>query len=514
MAGYKVLLTTSGLGSRLGNLTKFTNKSLVRVGDKPVISHIIETYPEDVEFVVTLGHYGSHVKQYLTLAHPDRNIQFVEVDTYMGDGSSLLYSISLCEEHLQTPFIFHACDTILPKGYVDDIDFSSNWSIGGQGENSQAYRTVNCLNGKIVSINEKGEQNFDYVYVGVSGIQDYDSFWKNCNSILKKVKTSDLSDCHVIRKMDNFSIIEVESWYDIGNIDSLKKTRDNIKGTVHVLDKEDENIFVFDDYVIKFFYNKKICSDRVARTKNLKGLVPELLDATENFYKYKFVEANLMADSVNLIKFINLLTWARDTLWIKKEDESYRQNALAFYKDKTLKRVDKFLNKYNIEDEPDVINGIEVPSIKDMIHEIEFDYLIGKNPTGFHGDFILDNILIDEKKFTLIDWRQDFNGSIDAGDMNYDLAKLNHNLILSHQILANNLFTIECKEEITCDVHVKKSHLECQDYLKQFCYNSGIRYEDIQILTSLIWINMAPLHEHPLDMFLYYFGKYNLFLTK
>ena len=221
-----------------------------------------------------------------------------------------------------------------------------------------------------------------------------------------------------------------------------------------------------------------------------------------------------MADSVNLIKFINLLTWARDTLWIKKEDESYRQNALAFYKDKTLKRVDKFLNKYNIEDEPDVINGIEVPSIKDMIHEIEFDYLIGKNPTGFHGDFILDNILIDEKKFTLIDWRQDFNGSIDAGDMNYDLAKLNHNLILSHQILANNLFTIECKEEITCDVHVKKSHLECQDYLKQFCYNSGIRYEDIQILTSLIWINMAPLHEHPLDMFLYYFGKYNLFLTK
>ena len=42
MAEYKVLLTTSGLGSRLGNLTKFTNKSLVRVGDKPAISYIIE----------------------------------------------------------------------------------------------------------------------------------------------------------------------------------------------------------------------------------------------------------------------------------------------------------------------------------------------------------------------------------------------------------------------------------------------------------------------------------------
>ena len=53
MADYKVLLTTSGLGSRLGNLTKFTNKSLVRIGDKPVLSHIIESYPNDVEFIIT-----------------------------------------------------------------------------------------------------------------------------------------------------------------------------------------------------------------------------------------------------------------------------------------------------------------------------------------------------------------------------------------------------------------------------------------------------------------------------
>ena len=63
MVEYKVLLTTSGIGSRLGNLTKFTNKSLVRIGDKPAISHIIDSYPDDVEFVVTLGHHGSQVQQ-------------------------------------------------------------------------------------------------------------------------------------------------------------------------------------------------------------------------------------------------------------------------------------------------------------------------------------------------------------------------------------------------------------------------------------------------------------------
>jgi dTDP-glucose pyrophosphorylase len=512
MVEYKVLLTTSGLGSRLGNLTKFTNKSLVRVGDKPVISHIIETYPKNIEFVVTLGHYGSHVKQYLTLAHSDRNITFVEVDNYMGEGSSLLYSISLCEEHLQCPFVFHACDTLLPKNYIAEVDFTYNWSVGGVGNDSQSYRTLNCLNKKISSINEKGEQNFDYVYVGVSGFYDYKVFWNNCKNIIKTVNTSDLSDCHVIRKMNNFSVISIDHWYDIGNIDALKRTRSKIKGTIQVLDKEDENIFVLNDFVIKFFHNKKICYDRVLRSTSLGGLTPKLLDSTENFYKYEYVVADLLSDVVNRIKFSELLQWAKENLWVSKEQENFYDNALSFYKDKTLLRIEKFLDKHNLLDEVNYINGVEVPKIKDLITQINFEDIIGKEPTGFHGDFILDNILTSDT-FTLIDWRQDFNGIIESGDMNYDLAKLNHNLVLNHDMLYHDYFKIDFSKGIECDVHVKKSLIDCKSILKEFCEENGINFNNIEILTALIWINMSPLHEHPLDMFLYYFGKYNLFLA-
>ncbi len=216
MEEFKVLIPTSGLGSRLGNITKYTNKSLVRIGDIPSISHIINLYPSDTEFVITLGYYGSHVKQYLSLAHPNTKIDFVEVDNYMGEGSSLLYSISLCEEYLNCPFIFHACDTLLPKDYISKIDFSTNWSVGGIGTNSQSYRTINSINGKIISINEKGEQNFDYVYVGVSGILQHEIFWDVCRSTLQKTNSQDLSDCDIIRKMSDFSLIKVSEWYDIG----------------------------------------------------------------------------------------------------------------------------------------------------------------------------------------------------------------------------------------------------------------------------------------------------------
>ena len=79
--------------------------------------------------------------------------------------------------------------------------------------------------------------------------------------------------------------------------------------------------------------------------------------------------------------------------------------------------------------------------------------------------------------------------------------------------MANNYFHINYKSEITLDVYVKKSLIDCKKRLINFCKSEGIDFNTIEILTSLIWINMSPLHEHPLDMFLYYFGKYNLQLN-
>jgi len=176
--------------------------------------------------------------------------------------------------------------------------------------------------------------------------------------------------------------------------------------------------------------------------------------------------------------------------------------------------VDKFLDKYNLIDKTDDINGIQVPPINSMLELVNFNEIMGEEPTGFHGDFILDNILLKDDEFTLIDWRQDFNGSIDAGDMRYDLAKLNHNLILNHQVLAKELYSINTSDTISCDVFVKKSFLDCKEVLRSFCEEYwGTDFKNIEILTAIIWINMSPLHEYPLDMFLYYFGKYNLFLS-
>ena len=110
-----VLITTSGIGSRLGEFTQYTNKSLVRLGDKYSICYIIEQYPENTEFVITLGYYGDHVKDFIELCYPKRTFYFVEVDNYNKIGSSLVYSMLQAKQYLQKPFIFHCCDTIIQE---------------------------------------------------------------------------------------------------------------------------------------------------------------------------------------------------------------------------------------------------------------------------------------------------------------------------------------------------------------------------------------------------------------
>jgi hypothetical protein len=309
-----------------------------------------------------------------------------------------------------------------------------------------------------------------------------------------------------------FKVLNVNGWHDIGNIDALREAKDKIKSSIHVLDKEDENIFLVGDYVIKFFHNGKICNDRVLRTKSLGNLVPRVVDSSENFYKYEYFDGELLSKKMNPQRFKNLLEWSSENLWIPKEDSNYRENCLKFYKEKTLIRIQKLLQKYNIKDSSDIINGVKVPPIKEMIESIDFDSIMGNSPKGFHGDFILDNILYNDG-FKLIDWRQDFNGNVESGDMNYDLAKLNHNLVLTHQVLSKELFTIDTKNDIECDVYVKKSLIDCKEILIDFCDRNDIDFKSIEILSSIVWINMSPLHEHPLDIFLYYFGKYNLFLN-
>ncbi len=505
MEEYKVLITTSGIGSRLGDLTTYTNKCLVRVGDKPAISYIIESYPFNTKFVITLGHYGTHVKQFLKLVYPNHHFNFVKVDKFQGKGSSLGYSILQAKKHLQCPFIFHASDTILTN--EDNIPIpNNNWCAGAYKEETSQYRTLRVNNNKVTFINEKGEINYDYPYIGLCGIKDYKLFWKCLEQIPNDYS---LSDVHVVNEMIKFTDFEFKSinkWLDIGNTTELSKTRKYFGSSIEVLDKQNESIFFFKDFIIKFFYDTTINNNRVKRAKKLYPLVPKIISSTKNFYKYEKAEGKLFSKSVKPNIFLDFLYWADDLLWVNYSEDtlSFKNKCKKFYIDKSKKRISKYLEN-NID--PQTINGENILPINDLFDKINFEWLCDGISSQFHGDFILDNIIETQEDFTLIDWRQDFGGDLEIGDLYYDLAKLNHNLTVNHGIIEQNLFS---PSPDNCYILCNSTLIECKKVLHQFIKDKGYNLNKVELLSSIIWLNMAPLHEYPFNKFLFNFGKYNL----
>jgi len=82
MYNYKVFLPTAGIGSRVEGESNNLNKCLIGIGNKPVISHIVEKFHPKVSFVVALGYGGDYVKQYLEITYPERDFAFVEIDNF------------------------------------------------------------------------------------------------------------------------------------------------------------------------------------------------------------------------------------------------------------------------------------------------------------------------------------------------------------------------------------------------------------------------------------------------
>jgi hypothetical protein len=176
-----------------------------------------------------------------------------------------------------------------------------------------------------------------------------------------------------------------------------------------------------------------------------------------------------------------------------------------------LKRITDFLKKSKFDESNFSINGQHIPMILPLLESVDFNWICNGLQTQFHGDFILDNIIETPAGFKLIDWRQDFAGNVYSGDMYYDLAKFNHSLIINHEIVNNNYFDIEISgSNIYCDIHRKHELVESSKVLQSFMLSRGLDVRKIEVLTSLIWLNMAPLHHHPFDLFLFNFGKLSL----
>jgi dTDP-glucose pyrophosphorylase/thiamine kinase-like enzyme len=511
---YKVCIPTAGIGSRLGELTRYLNKSLVGIANRPTICHLIEQFPDDAEFVIALGYKGKLVQEFLTLAYPDRHFKYAYVDPFEGHGSGLGLSLLACKNFLQEPFIFISCDTLV-NGAIPLPD--RNWMGYAEVEDINPYRTLEILNDQVIGLCEKtiGKAPTHKAYIGLAGILDYQAFWAAMES--GGDEAIQVGEAYGLRSLLSRDV-QARSfvWYDTGNIAALNRAREFYRepDEPNILEKANEAIWFAGEHAIKFSDDQKFIANRVKRVNELEGYVPKITGTTSNMYRYSKVDGQIFSDAVNLPLFQKLLEhsgrfWKLKTL-NQQEQEKFKTVCMGFYKDKTYERVELFYKNFSHIDGVESINGLAMPKLKNLLDSVNWNWLSDGLAGRFHGDFHFENILWTEgnQEFTFLDWRQDFGGDLSVGDIYYDLAKLLHGLIVNHEIIAKNYYVVSFDEgQISFDFHRKQSLVECEKLFIDWLSSNKFDVKKVYTLTALIYLNIAALHHDPYAYLLYGLGK-------
>lgn len=79
----KVLILCGGRGTRLSEETKFLPKPLVRVGNKPILSHIIKSYQKFSfkDFYLATGYLSEQIEEYIQLNPLSAGGEIVAINT-------------------------------------------------------------------------------------------------------------------------------------------------------------------------------------------------------------------------------------------------------------------------------------------------------------------------------------------------------------------------------------------------------------------------------------------------
>lgn len=507
-----VCILTAGKGTRMGAMGKILNKALHTIDGKAIITHIISRFPQNAEFVVGVGFLGDQVRNYLQIAHGERKISFVEIDNFDGPGSGPGYSLLCCRSLLDKPFYFVSCDTL----WDNELDWKldKNWFGVAHVNPSESvhYCNLKVMGTRVVELLDKTrvEDESYQAFVGLCHIRDYQVFWAALEST--EVVAGEHQISNGIRAMiakTDVQALNIE-WTDVGDASKYKKAVSRYEN--YDFSKENEALYIVNRKVIKFFADESITERRVFKSRLNPTVFPTITHQVGQFYSYDFQAGETLYQVNSRETFARLLEWLGTNLWKRHsvDQTSMRGTCQKFYQTKTLERLSMYNRKYINSDVPTVVNGRNIPSTSEILSLVPWARLFEGIPCFMHGDLQFDNILFNAatQSFTLLDWRQDFGGHVEFGDLYYDLAKLYGGIVLNYDFIKLNLLNYSENEYgITFDF---AQRFQTKNYLLQlseYISSNGYDLKKVKILVALIYLNMSPLHHYPFDKILYSLGR-------
>jgi dTDP-glucose pyrophosphorylase len=496
-----VIIPTAGLGSRMGNYTKNLNKALLPYKERPVLAHIIDNFPRDTRFIIPVGHLKQQIIDFCSVAYSDRNIEFVDIIDYTSDKSGTGYTLLQCRDLIAAPFWYVPCDTYFEETVVGKVSDSDCYFVRPVPEqDSQLYTMFDIGTGfTITDIRFKqSTPKFWTAFTGLMYINDYTEFFttladSNSNEFIGIIKLGS----------DTASL---NTWLDFGS--PVIYQTELSKSQKFDFTKKDEVTYICNNRVVKWWLDGSIAKKKYDKVTANPSVFPDNCQHNGNYMAYDFFPGQTLYEFNNPAAFTPLLDWLEKEVWIDSNID-IKSESTEFYKTKSLQRINKFLEKYPNLTTITVIDGVAVKDYSYYLNKIDWEYLATVTRPGFlHGDLQFDNIVLSEDlEFKIIDWRHEFAGLVEYGDIYYDLAKMAGGLIINYANIKQHNFDIEIdRDTVTLSIPSIDHIAVYQEQLKKYILDNNLDYNKVQQLVPIIFWNMSPLHTAPFDLFLWYLG--------
>jgi len=501
MTKHTVIIPTAGLGSRMGNYTRDLNKALLPYKDRPILAHIIDNFPRDTRFIIPLGHFKQQIIDFCSVAYSDRHIEFIDILDWTSEKSGTGTTLLQCRDLIAEPFWYVPCDTYFDETVVGKVSNNDCYFVRQVPEqDTNLYTMFNTGAGfHITDIRFKQTApKFWTAFTGLMYINDYTDFFA-------RLEDSNSNEFIGIINLGS-DTANLTTWLDFG-CPKIYQTELS-KSQKFDFTKKDEVTYICNNRVVKWWLDNSVAKKKYDKVLANPSVFPDNCQHSGNYMAYDFFAGQTLYEFNNPAAFTPLLDWLETNVWIDSTVD-IKSASLEFYKTKSLQRISKFLEKYPNLTTITNIDGVTVKDYQYYLNKIDWEYLATKTRPGFlHGDLQFDNIVIsDDLDFKIIDWRHEFAGLIEYGDIYYDLAKMAGGLIINYANIKQHNFNIEIdKDSVTLSIPSVDHITVYQEQLKKYIVDNNLDYNKVQQLIPIIFWNMSPLHTAPFDLFLWYLG--------
>ena len=544
------IIPAAGRGQRMLSMTDNCPKSMLPVGNKPLISYhldkLIEKNINDVYIVV--GYKKEVLINYVTMMYSNKlNVRFVEQKELLGLGHALKTAVDEINENEFDSLFIMLGDIIVQ----DDSIFSmieSNTSFVAYKEVTDYSRWCllemdndNIITGFLDKPDEEPDEK--NAVIGIYYFNNFNIFKLALNNIIEKnirikneFQISSAMLEYIYQYNQQLIGLKCIEWFDFGEIETYNESKKHFNITRYF-----NNIKYANNSIIKTSsnYNKiqKEILWYMALPNSLLTYAPRLLNYSlidsNVYYELEYTNGSSLQE-LFIYNYLSCEDWSKILKLIddvickfKFVSDRHDSNLYEFLNKNYHDRHSKILSQHNYILKQAIDDTDEYVSINDKLYRtysqltqyIEYKLKSFNNDTSkysliIHGDLVFSNILyeIGNNQIKLIDPRGDFNGDIIYGDIRYDIAKLCQCIIGKYDYIVNDLVDLTFDTE---DVYKFKFKYSIYNFNEscditplfiKMVEKYDCKLSDILFITAIQFFTMIPLHaddmNHQIMMYL------------